>query len=128
MLRVVPRFLISLLFGLGIGVMALAVAGYLNIWKQTWQASFAIVDEVFEQQNTQPIIEPTVPLALLPILYNSSHVRLQLEHHSHSNDRYIPKETSVQNASDAMSALANISIESPTLVNFVVTKPSMLID
>ena len=122
MLRVVSRFLISLLFGLGIGVMALAVAGYLNIWKQTWQANFAIVDEVFEQQNTQPITEPTAPLALLPVLYNSSHVRLQLEDHSPSNDRYIPKETSVQNASGAMSALANISTKPTTPAQHILQK------
>ena len=122
MLRIIPRFLISLLFGLGLGVMALAVAGYLNIWKQTWQASFAIVDKIFEQQNNQPFTEPTAPIALLPVLYNPSHVRLHLELKRPANDRYIPKERSVKNDIDRMSALANISTELTTSAHQVLTK------
>ena len=111
MLRAIPRFLMSLLLGLCLGIAALALAGYLNIWKQTWQASFTIVEEVFDQQNNHPVTGLTAPLALLPIPYTSSPKRLYLDHQSSSDDRYIPTETFVKTTTDVMSAIVNSSTD-----------------
>ena len=122
MLRAILRFLMSLLFGLGLGITALAMAGYSNIWKQSWQPGFVFVEAVFEQQDNQPVTEPKAPFPLLPVLYNPSHVRLQLELQRPVNDRYIPKGRSVKNDIGVMSALANISNEPTTPTHHILQK------
>ena len=114
MLRAILRFLMSLVFGLGLGITALVVAGYSNIWKHSWQPSFVFVEAVFEQQDNQPVTEPKAPSPLLPVLYNSSHIRLELEHQSPSYERYTPKEKSFQKAISKMSDPANISTDPTT--------------
>ena len=66
------RFMLSFLLGLGLGSAALVMAGYLNIWKLNWQAAYAIVESRLYLPQTQTVILPTTPLALIPILYNAS--------------------------------------------------------
>ena len=122
MLRAIPRFLVSLLLGLCLGIAALALAGYMNIWKQTWRASFAIVEEIFDLPKDQPNTKPKVPIELGPVLYNPSPERLRLGQQRRSNDRYIPKETSVQASIAAMSVLANISTDPAKLAQRLLQK------
>jgi len=84
--------MLSFLLGLGLGSAALVMAGYLNIWKLNWQAAYAIVESRLYLPQTQTVILPTTPLALIPILYNASPEKLVLDKENSAEASYIPKE------------------------------------
>ena len=71
MKRSFPQFIISLLVGLCFGLIALALAGYLNIWKQDWRAEHSIELQELIPVATQTSQYPNLPNVILPLsIYN----------------------------------------------------------
>ena len=116
------RFMLSFLLGLGLGSAALVMAGYLNIWKLNWQAAYAIVESRLYLPQTQTVILPTTPLALIPILYNASPEKLVLDRENSAEASYIPKEGPFAPTTAQTSALTGIQNEAMTPAESILQK------
>jgi len=116
------RFMLSFLLGLGLGSAALVMAGYLNIWKMNWQAAYAIVESRLYLPQTQTVILPTTPLALIPILYNASPEKLVLDRENSAEASYIPKEGPFAPTTAQTSALTGNQNETMTPAESILQK------
>ena len=116
------RFMLSFLLGLGLGSAALVMAGYLNIWKLNWQAAYAIVESRLYLPQTQTVILPTTPLALIPILYNASPEKLVLDKENSAEASYIPKEGPFAPTTAQTSALTGNQNETMTPAESILQK------
>jgi len=114
--------MLSFLLGLGLGSAALVMAGYLNIWKLNWQAAYAIVESRLYLPQTQTVILPTTPLALIPILYNASPEKLVLDRENSAEASYIPKEGPFAPTTAQTSALTGIQNEAMTPAESILQK------
>ncbi|MGB1695939.1 MAG: hypothetical protein ACPHFU_05695 [Paracoccaceae bacterium] len=114
--------MLSFLLGLGLGSAALVMAGYLNIWKLNWQAAYAIVESRLYLPQTQTVILPTTPLALIPILYNASPEKLALDKENSAEASYIPKEGPFAPTTAQTSALTGIQNEAMTPAESILQK------
>tara|TARA_B100001939_G_scaffold340024_1_gene347556 strand:- start:2549 stop:3193 length:645 start_codon:yes stop_codon:yes gene_type:complete len=114
--------MLSFLLGLGLGSAALVMAGYLNIWKLNWQAAYAIVDSRLYLPQTQTVILPTTPLALIPILYNASPEKLVLDKENSAEASYIPKEGPFAPTTAQTSALTGNQNETMTPAESILQK------
>ena len=98
------------------------MAGYLNIWKLNWQAAYAIVESRLNLPQTQTVILPTTPLALIPILYNASPEKLVLDKENSAEASYIPKEGPFAPTIAQTSALTGIQNEAMTPAESILQK------
>jgi len=114
--------MLSFLLGLGLGSAALVMAGYLNIWKLNWQAAYAIVESRLYLPQTQTVILPTTPLALIPILYNASPEKLVLDKENSAEASYIPKEGPFAPTTAQTSALTGNQNETMTPAESILQK------
>jgi len=98
------------------------MAGYLNIWKLNWQAAYAIVESRLYLPQTQTVILPTTPLALIPILYNASPEKLVLDKENSAEASYIPKEGPFAPTTAQTSALTGNQNETMTPAESILQK------
>ncbi len=87
------RFMVFFLLGIGVGVTALAIAAFSNIWKQKWQATYDIVEIDLKLPDTNTFATPNVPQNLTLVLYKKLSERLSLDHLGYVDVGYIPKRT-----------------------------------
>ena len=105
------RFMVFFLLGIGLGVTALAIAAFSNIWKQKWQATYDIVEIDLKLPNAQTFATPNLPKKVTLILYKKISERLSLDHLAYVDVGYIPKGTRYKHIIPPKTSLALVPKE-----------------
>ena len=85
MKRIFPQFLISFLLAFCLGLITLAIAGYLNIWKQDWRAEHVTKVQKVLPLGMQMNEYPTLPKVISPVLiyrivsHQNNNISVELE-------------------------------------------------